>query len=196
MKLLVHTNHQGIAEGVNPFTYDSDRYTTTMKTEALKQAPDPGGFDLILGGARRDEEESRAKERIFSCRPAGHRWDLKLQMLELWNIYDARIHPGESIRVFPLSNWTEADIWQYIADEDIPIVRLYFAAPWPVVRRSAQRIMVDGDRVPLNPGETPEIRVVRFRTLGCCRLTAAVESTATTIAEMVEETHAARISEH
>ncbi len=195
MKLLVHTNHQRIAEGVNPFTYDSDRYTTMMKTEALKQALDAGAFDLILGGARRDEEKSRAKERIFSFRSAGHRWDPKLQRPELWNIYNARIQPGESVRVFPLSNWTEADIWQYIADENIPIVQLYYAAPRPVVRRSGQWIMVDDDRFPLNPGETPEIRVVRFRTLGCYPLTAAVESTATTIAEIVQETQAARTSE-
>jgi sulfate adenylyltransferase subunit 2 len=195
MKLIVHTNHQRIAEGVNPFTYDSDRYTTMMKTEALKQALDAGGFDFILGGARRDEEKSRAKERIFSFRSAGHRWDPKLQRPELWNLYNARIHPGESIRVFPLSNWTEADIWQYIAGEKIPIVELYFAAPRPVVKRSGQWIMVDDDRFPLNPGEEPEMRMVRFRTLGCYPLSAAMESTATTIAEIVQETQTARTSE-
>jgi sulfate adenylyltransferase subunit 2 len=195
MKLVVHTNHQRIAEGVNPFTYDSDRYTTMMKTEALKQALDAGAFDIILGGARRDEEKSRAKERIFSFRSAGHRWDPKLQRPELWNLYNARIHPGESIRVFPLSNWTEADIWQYIAEEDIPIVGLYFAALRPVVKRSGQWIMVDDDRFPLNPGETPEMRMVRFRTLGCYPLSAAMESTATTIAEIVQETQTARNSE-
>jgi len=195
MKLLVHTNHKRKAEGVNPFTYDSDTYTGLMKTEALKQALDEGGFDLIMGGARRDEEKSRAKERIFSFRSPGHRWDPKLQRPELWNIYNARIHPGESIRVFPLSNWTEADIWQYIADENIEIVKLYFAAMRPVVRRSNQWIMVDDDRMPLHPGEVPEMRMVRFRTLGCYPLTAAMESTATTIAEIVEETQTARTSE-
>jgi sulfate adenylyltransferase subunit 2 len=195
MKLIVYTNRQRIAEGVSPFTYDSDRYTTMMKTEALRQALDAGGFDLILGGARRDEEKSRAKERIFSFRSAGHRWDPKIQRPELWNIYNARIHPGESIRVFPLSNWTEADIWQYIADENIEIVKLYFAAPRPVVKRSGQWIMVDDDRFPLNPGEVPETRTVRFRTLGCYPLTAAIESTATTVAEIVDETQTARTSE-
>jgi sulfate adenylyltransferase subunit 2 len=195
MKLIVYTNRQRIAEGVSPFTYDSDRYTTMMKTEALRQALDAGGFDLILGGARRDEEKSRAKERIFSFRSAGHRWDPKIQRPELWNIYNARIHPGESIRVFPLSNWTEADIWQYIADENIEIVKLYFAAPRPVVKRSGQWIMVDDDRFPLNPGEVPETRMVRFRTLGCYPLTAAIESTATTVAEIVDETQTARTSE-
>jgi sulfate adenylyltransferase subunit 2 len=195
LKLLVHTNHRRKAEGVNPFTYDSDTYTGLMKTEALKQALDEGGFDLIMGGARRDEEKSRAKERIFSFRSPGHRWDPKLQRPELWNIYNARIHAGESIRVFPLSNWTEADIWQYIADENIEIVKLYFAAMRPVVRRSNQWIMVDDDRMPLNPGEVPEMRMVRFRTLGCYPLTAAIESTATTVAEIVEETQTARTSE-
>lgn len=195
MKLIVYTNRQRVEEGVTPFTYDSDRYTTMMKTEALRQALDAGGFDLILGGARRDEEKSRAKERIFSFRSAGHRWDPKIQRPELWNIYNARIHQGESIRVFPLSNWTEADIWQYIADENIEIVKLYFAAERPVVKRSGQWIMVDDDRFPLNPGEVPEMRTVRFRTLGCYPLTAAMESTATTIAEIVEETQTARTSE-
>lgn len=195
MRLVVHINHQRIAEGVNPFTYDSERYTTMMKTEALKQALDAGGFDIILGGARRDEEKSRAKERIFSFRAAGHRWDPKLQRPELWNLYNARIHPGETIRVFPLSNWTEADIWQYIAEENIPVVQLYFAATRPVVRRSGHWIMVDDDRFPLNPGETPEMRVVRFRTLGCYPLSAAIESTAATVGEIVQETQTARTSE-
>lgn len=195
MKLIVHTNRQRLAEGVSPFTYDSERYTTMMKTEALKQALDAGAFDIILGGARRDEEKSRAKERIFSFRSAGHRWDPKLQRPELWNLYNARIHPGESIRVFPLSNWTEADIWQYIAAENIPIVPLYFAAARPVVKRSGQWIMVDDDRFPLNPGEKPEVRVVRFRTLGCYPLSAAVESAAVTVEEIVRETQTARTSE-
>jgi sulfate adenylyltransferase subunit 2 len=195
MKLLVHTNHQRLVEGVSPFTCDSERYTTMMKTEALKQALDKGGFDIILGGARRDEEKSRAKERIFSFRSAGHRWDPKLQRPELWNLYNARIHPGESIRVFPLSNWSEADIWEYIAEERIPIVNLYFAALRPVVRRSGQWIMVDDDRFPLNPGETPEMRLVRFRTLGCYPLTAAIESSATTVEEIFREIQMARTSE-
>lgn len=194
-KLLVHTNHLRLAEGVNPFTYDSDRYTTLMKTEALKQALDAGGFDLIIGGARRDEEKSRAKERLFSFRSAGHRWDPKIQRPELWNLYNSRIHPGESIRVFPLSNWTELDIWQYIAQENIDIVPLYFAAPRPVVRRNKQLIMVDDDRFPLNDGESPETLMVRFRTLGCYPLTAAIESTATTIEQIVQETQTARSSE-
>ncbi len=195
IKLLVHINRQRIAEGVSPFTYDSDHYTSLMKTEALKQALDQGGFDIVIGGARRDEEKSRAKERIFSFRSAGHRWDPKIQRPELWNLYNASIHPGESIRVFPLSNWTEADIWQYIAAENIPIVPLYFAAPRPVVRRSGQWIVVDDERFPLNAGETPEIRMVRFRTLGCYPLTAAVESTAATIEEILRETLTARTSE-
>ncbi|MGB6744174.1 MAG: sulfate adenylyltransferase subunit CysD [Terracidiphilus sp.] len=195
MKLLVHTNYQRLVEGVSPFTCDSERYTTMMKTEALKQALDNGGFDIILGGARRDEEKSRAKERIFSFRSAGHRWDPKLQRPELWNLYNARIHPGESIRVFPLSNWSEADIWEYIAKERIPIVNLYFAALRPVVRRSGQWIMVDDDRFPLNPGETPEMRLVRFRTLGCYPLTAAMESSATTVEEIFREIQTARTSE-
>ena len=195
IKLLVHTNQQRLAQGVNPFTYDSERYTTMMKTEALRQALDAWGFDIILGGARRDEEKSRAKERIFSFRSAGHRWDPKIQRPELWNLYNARIHPGETIRVFPLSNWTEADVWQYLAEENIPIVQLYFAAARPVVRRSGQWIMVDDDRFPLDPGETPEMRIVRFRTLGCYPLSAAIESTAATVSDIVQETQTARTSE-
>ncbi len=195
IELIVHTNRHGIAAGVTPFTYGSDRYTGIMKTEALKQALDQGGFDIIMGGARRDEEKSRAKERVFSFRSAGHRWDPKLQRPELWNLYNARIHHGESIRVFPLSNWTEPDIWQYIADEKIEIVPLYFAAPRPVVLRNGQWIMVDDDRIPLAPGEAPEMRMVRFRTLGCYPLTAAIESSAMTIDEIVEETLAATTSE-
>jgi sulfate adenylyltransferase subunit 2 len=195
VRLIVHINRQRLAEGVNPFTCNSERYTTMMKTEALKQALDTGGFDIILGGARRDEEKSRAKERIFSFRSAGHRWDPKLQRPELWNLYNARINSGETIRVFPLSNWTEADVWQYIADENIPIVQLYFAAPRPVVKRCGQWIMVDDDRFPLKPGEAPEMRFVRFRTLGCYPLTAAIESTATTVSEIIQETRTARTSE-
>lgn len=195
MKLVVHINHQRLAEGVSPFTCESERYTTMMKTEALKQALDEGGFDIILGGARRDEEKSRAKERIFSHRSAGHKWDPKLQRPELWNLYNTRIHPGETIRVFPLSNWTEADIWQYIDEEKIAVVPLYFAAPRPVVKRSGQWIMVDDERFPRNPGEAPEIRVVRFRTLACYPLSAAIESTAITVRDIVKETQTARISE-
>jgi sulfate adenylyltransferase subunit 2 len=195
MKLVVHTNRQRLAEGVSPFTYDSERYTNMMKTEALKQALDAGAYDMILGGARRDEEKSRAKERIFSFRSAGHRWDPKLQRPELWNMYNVRIHPGETIRVFPLSNWTEGDVWEYIDQENIPIVKLYYADTRPVVRRSGQWIMVDDERFPLNPGETPEMRMVRFRTLGCYPLTAAIESSATTVREIVQETRSARTSE-
>jgi sulfate adenylyltransferase subunit 2 len=195
IRLLVHTNQQRLVEGVNPFTYDPDRYTTLMKTEALKQALDAERFDFIIGGARRDEEKSRAKERVFSFRSAGHRWDPKLQRPELWNLYNARIRPGESIRVFPLSNWTEVDIWEYIAQENIRIVPLYFAAPRPVVLRNGQWIMVDDERFPLNPGETSQTRMVRFRTLGCYPLTAAIESTAATIEEIIRETQIARTSE-
>jgi sulfate adenylyltransferase subunit 2 len=195
MKLIVHTNWDGVKNNVTPFTMDSDRYTGIMKTEALKQALNEGGFDVIIGGARRDEEKSRAKERIFSFRSAGHRWDPKIQRPELWNLYNARIDPGESIRVFPLSNWTEADIWGYIMQENIPIVPLYFAKPRPVVHRNGQLLMVDDDRFPLNDGEQPEMLSVRFRTLGCYPLTAAVESTADTLEAIVNETLAARTSE-
>jgi sulfate adenylyltransferase subunit 2 len=195
VKIIVHTNHRRIAEGVSPFTCDSEKYTTLMKTEALREALDQGAYDMILGGARRDEEKSRAKERIFSFRSAGHRWDPKLQRPELWNLYNSRLNPGETIRVFPLSNWTESDIWHYIAVENIPIVQLYLAAPRPVVKRSGQWIMVDDERFPLNPGETPETRMVRFRTLGCYPLSAAMESSATTLEEMILETEAARTSE-
>jgi len=195
IKLLVYTNRQRLAEGVSPFTCDSERYTALMKTEALKQALGDGGYDIILGGARRDEEKSRAKERIFSFRSAGHRWDPKLQRPELWNLYNARMHPGETIRVFPLSNWTESDVWQYIAEENIPVVNLYFAAPRPVVQRAGKWIVVDDERFLLNVGEVPEMRMVRFRTLGCYPLTAAIESTATTITAIINETQTARTSE-
>jgi len=195
MKIIVHTNWEGVRNNVTPFTMDSDRYTGIMKTEALKQALNEGGFDVIIGGARRDEEKSRAKERIFSFRSAGHRWDPKIQRPELWNLYNARINAGESIRVFPLSNWTEADIWAYIMQEEIPIVPLYFAQPRPCVRRNGQILMVDDDRFPLQPGEQPEMISVRFRTLGCYPLTAGVESTASTLEEIVAETLAARTSE-
>jgi sulfate adenylyltransferase subunit 2 len=195
LKLIVHTNWEGVKNNVTPFTMDSDRYTTIMKTDALKQALNEGKFDIIIGGARRDEEKSRAKERVFSFRSAGHRWDPKIQRPELWNLYNARISPGESIRVFPLSNWTEADIWAYILRENIPIVPLYFAKPRPCVRRNGQILMVDDERFPLQPGEQPEMLSVRFRTLGCYPLTAGVESTADTLEAIMNETLAARTSE-
>jgi sulfate adenylyltransferase subunit 2 len=195
MRLLVHTNHAALAEGINPFTHGSSYYTDVMKTEALKQALDAHGFDIIFGGARRDEEASRAKERICSFRAPGHRWDPKAQRPELWDVFNLRIHPGETIRVFPLSNWTELDIWRYIERERLPIVPLYFAAERPVVERSGTLIMVDDDRFPLAPGERPQLRWVRFRTLGCYPLTGAIESRATTIAEIIEETAAAASSE-
>ena len=194
-KLIIFTNPRGAAEGISPITHSSAYHTDVMKTEALKQALDLHRFDVAFGGARRDEEKSRAKERIFSFRAVGHRWEPKAQRPELWNLYNTRINAGESIRVFPLSNWTEADIWAYIRQENIPIVPLYFAANRPVVRRHNQWIMVDDNRLPLDPGETPEIRMVRFRTLGCYPLTAAIESTATTLDEIVAETLAARTSE-
>jgi sulfate adenylyltransferase subunit 2 len=174
--LLVHTNQEGLKAGVNPFSVGSAKHTDIMKTEALKQALDMYGFDAAFGGARRDEEKSRAKERIFSFRNAQHRWDPKNQRPELWRTYNTRINKSESMRVFPLSNWTELDIWQYIRDENIPIVPLYFAAERPVVRRGNELIMVDDDRMPLEPGETPEMKMVRFRTLGCYPLTGATRA--------------------
>lgn len=195
MELRVHTNEAARQEGISPFVHGSERYTDRMKTEALKQALDAGGYDVVFGGARRDEEKSRAKERIFSFRGHGHRWDPKAQRPELWNLYNTRVNEGETIRVFPLSNWTEADIWQYIADENIPIVPLYFAAKRPVVKRGGQWLMVDDERMPLEPGETPEMLLVRFRTLGCYPLTAAMESEADTLEKIIEETLAARSSE-
>lgn len=195
MRLIVHTNPDGLAQGINPFTHGSSYYTDVMKTQALKQALDHYGFDVVFGGARRDEEKSRAKERVFSFRSPGHRWDPKNQRPELWALYNTRIRPGESIRVFPLSNWTELDIWQYIMTENIPIVPLYFAAERPVVRRGDTLIMVDDARMPLEPGEIPEMKMVRFRTLGCYPLTGAVESTAQSLPEIVAETLNARSSE-
>lgn len=195
MTLVVHTNWQGVKDNISPFTTDSNQYTTIMKTEALKQALDDGEYDIVIGGARRDEEKSRAKERVFSFRSPGHRWDPKIQRPELWNLYNARIKKGETIRVFPLSNWAELDIWKYIAQESIPIVPLYFAAQRPVVRRGGQWIMVDDDRFPLLQDEAPEMRSIRFRTLGCYPLTAAVESTADSIELIVRETSLARTSE-
>jgi len=195
MDLIVHTNQDGVRAGVTPFTHGSSFYTNTMKTDALKQALTQYGFDAAFGGARRDEEKSRAKERIFSFRTSNHGWDPKNQRPELWNVYNGRIRRGESIRVFPLSNWTELDIWQYILKENIPIVPLYFAAERPVVSRDGQWIMVDDERLPLEPGETPQMRLVRFRTLGCYPLTAAMESPAATLPEIVGEMLLARTSE-
>jgi len=195
MKLISYTNPQGVAEGVGPFTHGSNYHTDLMKTQALKQALDAHGFDLVFGGARRDEEKSRAKERIFSFRAPGHRWDPKAQRPELWNLYNTRIREGETIRVFPLSNWTELDIWHYIHAENIPIVPLYLAAERPVVRRGGQWIMVDDDRFPFAEGERAEMRRVRFRTLGCWPLTAAIESDADTLEAVIAETLNARDSE-
>jgi sulfate adenylyltransferase subunit 2 len=194
-ELITYTNARGLAEGIGPVSHGSAYHTDVMKTEALKQALDLYGFDAAFGGARRDEEKSRAKERIFSFRGPGHRWEPKAQRPELWNLYNTRINPGETIRVFPLSNWTEADIWTYIRQENISIVPLYFAAERPVVKRYGQWIMVDDGRLPLESGEKPDIRMVRFRTLGCYPLTAAVESTATSLDEIVAETLAATSSE-
>jgi sulfate adenylyltransferase subunit 2 len=186
-ELLVHTNPEGLAQGINPFTHGSAIHTDVMKTQALKQALDKYGFDAAFGGARRDEEKSRAKERIFSFRSAQHRWDPKNQRPELWRIYNARKHKGESIRVFPMSNWTELDIWQYIYLRNIPIVPLYFAAVRPVVERDGTLIMVDDDRMPLYPGEQPRWKKVRFRTLGCYPLTGAIESEADTLPAIIQE---------
>jgi sulfate adenylyltransferase subunit 2 len=195
LDLLVHVNQDGLARGIGPISHGSALHTDVMKTEGLKQALDKWGFDAAFGGARRDEEKSRAKERIFSFRSAKHRWDPKNQRPELWRLYNARKNPGETIRVFPLSNWTELDVWQYIHRERIPIVPLYFAAMRPVVRRDGQLIMVDDDRLPLNPGETPELKMIRFRTLGCYPLTGAVESNAADLLAIVEEMLTATSSE-
>ncbi len=187
LDLIVHTNPDGVAKKVNPFDHGSALHTQIMKTDALKQALDKYGFDAAFGGARRDEEKSRAKERIFSFRDARHRWDPKNQRPELWNVYNARKNKGESIRVFPLSNWTELDIWQYIFLENIPIVPLYFAKERPIVMRDGQMIMVDDDRMPLHQGETPEMKLIRFRTLGCYPLTGAIESSAATLLDIIQE---------
>jgi sulfate adenylyltransferase subunit 2 len=195
LDLLVHVNQDGVAQNIGPFSHGSALYTDVMKTQALRQALDLHGFDAAIGGARRDEEKSRAKERIFSHRSAAHRWDPKNQRPELWNLYNMLLGPGESMRVFPLSNWTELDIWEYILLERIPIVPLYFAAPRPVVEREGALIMVDDDRIPLRPGEWPELRSVRFRTLGCYPLTGATPSTATTLSAIVKEMMASRSSE-
>ncbi len=195
LNLISHTNPDGLRDNINPFDHGSSTYTNIMKTDALKQALTAGGFDAAFGGARRDEEKSRAKERVFSFRTANHGWDPKNQRPELWNLYNARVKSGESIRVFPISNWTELDIWQYILMENIPIVPLYFAAKRPVVERGGQLIMVDDDRLPLLPGEVPQMKSVRFRTLGCYPLTAAVESEAATLEDIVAEMLVARTSE-
>ena len=185
--LLVHKNPEALEKGINPFDHGSAVHTDIWKTEGLKQALDKYGFDAAFGGARRDEEKSRAKERVFSFRAAGHRWDPKNQRPELWKLYNARKQPGESIRVFPISNWTELDIWQYIHLENIPIVPLYFSDVRPVVERDGTLIMVDDDRMPLREGEVPMMKSVRFRTLGCYPLTGAVESTAATLPEIIQE---------
>jgi sulfate adenylyltransferase subunit 2 len=195
LDLLVHINREGVEMGVNPFTHGSQVHTDVMKTQALKQALDEHGFDVAFGGARRDEERSRAKERIFSFRSAQHRWDPKNQRPELWSIYNARKKRGESIRVFPLSNWTELDVWHYILREQIPVVPLYFAKERPIVRRDGALLMVDDDRMPLEPGEQPERMKVRFRTLGCYPLTGAVESEADSLEAILAEMLASRTSE-
>nr|WP_298522144.1 sulfate adenylyltransferase subunit CysD [uncultured Halomonas sp.] len=195
MELIEHINEEGRAAGINPFDHGSAKYTDIMKTQSLKKALDTYGFDAAFGGARRDEEASRAKERVYSFRDKHHRWDPKNQRPELWNLYNARIDKGESIRVFPLSNWTELDIWQYIYLESIPIVPLYYAAPRPVVERDGMQIMVDDERLPLAEGEVPEMKSVRFRTLGCYPLTGAVESTAATLPEIIQEMLLTRTSE-
>jgi sulfate adenylyltransferase subunit 2 len=195
MDLLVHANPDCVKRGINPFDHGSALHTELWKTEGLKQALDAHRFDLAFGGARRDEERSRAKERVFSIRSAGHGWDPKRQRPELWRLYDASIAPGESVRVFPLSNWTELDVWLYIHQQRIPVVPLYFAAPRPVVERDGMLIMVDDDRFPLRSDEEPELRTVRFRTLGCYPLTGAAESAASTTLEIVEEMLETRTSE-
>ena len=195
LELIVHINPQGVEKKINPFTHGSAIHTDIWKTEGLKQALDKYGFDVAFGGARRDEEKSRAKERIFSIRSAQHRWDPKLQRPELWRLYNARKHKGESIRVFPLSNWTELDIWQYIYLNDIPIVPLYFAKERPVVERDGTLIMVDDERIPMREGEQPMMKSVRFRTLGCYPLTGAIESEANTLTAIIQEMLLTRTSE-
>jgi sulfate adenylyltransferase subunit 2 len=195
LDLIVYTNTEAIKEGINPFDHGSNKYTAIMKTQALKDALSKYGYDAAFGGARRDEEKSRAKERVYSFRDRLHQWDPKNQRPELWNLYNGKVNKGESIRVFPLSNWTELDVWQYIHLEKIPIVPLYFAAPRPVVWRDGAMIMVDDGRMRLEPGEKPEMKVVRFRTLGCYPLTGAIESSATTLPEIIQEMLVAKNSE-
>ena len=195
LDLIVHINQEGVAKGINPIDHGSKLHTDVMKTDALKQALDKYGFDAAFGGARRDEETSRAKERVFSFRTKNHRWDPKNQRPELWNLYNARIGKGESVRVFPLSNWTELDVWRYIHREGIPIVPLYFAKERPVVMRDGVMVMRDDERLPLEPGETPEMKRIRFRTLGCYPLTGAVESDAASLPEIIRELLRSRNSE-
>ncbi len=195
LDIIVHINQEGVAQGMGPFTHGSKKHTDVMKTDSLKQALNKHQFDAAFGGARRDEEKSRAKERVYSFRDKNHRWDPKNQRPELWNIYNGRLDKGESIRVFPLSNWTELDIWQYIHLEDIPIVPLYFAKKRPVVNKDGMLIMVDDDRMPIGPEDKIEMKMVRFRTLGCYPLTGAVESTATTLPEIIQEMLLATTSE-
>jgi len=195
LTLIEHINQEGVRAGINPFDHGSNKYTDIMKTAALRQALSKGGYDAAFGGARRDEEKSRAKERVYSFRDKNHQWDPKNQRPELWNLYNGRVNPGESIRVFPLSNWTELDVWQYIYLEKIPIVPLYFAAVRPVVDREGVLVMVNDGRMRLKPGEVPMEKLVRFRTLGCYPLTGAVESAATTLPEIIEEMLVARQSE-
>lgn len=195
LDLIVHINQEGVEQGVGPISHGSAVHTDIMKTQALKQAMEKYGFDAAIGGARRDEEMSRAKERIFSFRNASSHWDARNQRPELWNLYNGRINKGENIRAFPLSNWTELDVWQYIYEQDIPVVPLYFAAPRPVVERDGVLIMVDDDRLPIGPEETPRMRSVRFRTLGCYPLTGAVESDARSLPEVIGELLATRSSE-
>jgi len=195
LELIVHTNQEGVQEGVTPFTRGISEYTRIMKTLGLRQALDKYGFDGAIGGSRRDEEKSRAKERIFSVREAGHRWNPREQRPELWRTYNTRLRPEQSMRIFPISDWTELDVWQYISLNEIPINPLYFAKERPVVWRGDQMLMVDDERFPLINGETPENRLIRFRTLGCYPLTAAVESTATTIAEVLAEVSEVKLSE-
>jgi len=195
LELIVHVNEEGVKQGIGPLTHGSKKHTDVMKTEALKQALDRHGFDAAFGGARRDEEKSRAKERVYSFRDRNHRWDPKNQRPELWNVFNGKINRGESIRVFPLSNWTELDIWQYIYLENIPIVPLYFAKERPVVERDGMLIMLDDERMPLKPGETPRWEKVRFRTLGCYPLTGAVESEAATLPEIIQEMLLTKTSE-
>ncbi|MCB9885896.1 MAG: sulfate adenylyltransferase subunit CysD [Planctomycetes bacterium] len=188
-------NQEGVAQGIGPFTHGTQKHTHVMKTEALKQALNAGQYDAAFGGARRDEEKSRAKERIFSFRDRFHQWDPKNQRPELWNLFNCRVNKGESIRVFPLSNWTELDVWLYVHRENLPMVPLYFAKERPVVRRNGTLIMVDDDRMPLEPGEQPQMKMVRFRTLGCYPLTGAIESTADTVPKIIEEMLRSRDSE-
>jgi sulfate adenylyltransferase subunit 2 len=195
LSLIVHTNQEGVDTGTNPFTFGISEYTRIMKTVALRQALDIHDVDAAIGGSRRDEEKSRAKERIFSVREAGHRWDPRAQRPELWRTYNPRLAPGQTMRVFPLSDWTEIDIWRYIVQEEIEVNPLYFAKARPVVKRGDQLIMIDDERYPLQDGESPEMVEVRFRTLGCYPLTAAVESKATTLPEIVDEVFAVKLSE-